>query len=279
MVRIHLLHLIFQNRSPTWGFFVGVQTYKNSFIYIMSSKNNRSQRRQSIRENESNEYENKLKTHQKEFNSQIQRIQPKTKNQARLIESIRDNHVTIAAAKSGCGKTLIALYEAVCMMEKGLIDQILYTKPIVEFREQRSLGFMPGDENEKTLPLLAPVFDNLEVFMSSGKSNYLIEKGKIKYQPLEFIRGRSLRNTVIIFDESQNASIHCALSIISRIEESSKVIMLGDPQQRDILLPQNALSDALVRLRGAESVGVVEFTPKDIIRSAFLKEVLTRYDD
>jgi phosphate starvation-inducible PhoH-like protein len=229
----------------------------------MSSKNNRRDRRKSESE----------RTDQ----TQLIRLHPKTKNQSRLQESIRTNHVTIASGSAGVGKSLIAIHEAVWMLEKGQIDQILYTKPIVSFSKQKSLGFLPGDANEKTLPLLAPMMDNLEVFVSSGKIKYLVDKNKISFMPFEFIRGRSLRNCVILADEMQNASPHDMISIISRIEESSKIVVMGDPNQCDVDLRPNALSDALNRLRGAQHLGIVQFTSNDIVRNAFLKDIFDRY--
>lgn len=233
----------------------------------MAAKSNRTRRRRQLNEESS-----------RETSDQVLKLQPKTLNQARLVKSIRNNHVTIASGSAGVGKTLVALHEAVWMMEKGVIDQILYTKPIISFREQNGLGFLPGDLNEKVLPLLAPLLDNLEVFVSPGKIQYLLDKGKIKYQALEYLRGRSLRNTFIVADEFQGISVHGAITVISRIEESSKLVMLGDPKQQDILLPTNALTDALVRLKGVQDVGIIEFSSNDIVRNAFLKTVLSLYD-
>jgi phosphate starvation-inducible PhoH-like protein len=240
----------------------------------MSSRSNRHQRRR--KENEV--VDSQAKTSKSDYGGQIQRLQPKTLNQARLIRSIKQNHVTVAAAPAGCGKTLIALHEAVWMLDKGLIDQILYVKPIVDITDQRGLGFLPGDLDEKVLPLLAPLLDNLEVFVAPGKIQYLLAKETIKFQPLEYIRGRSLRNTFIVADEFQNATIHNALTVISRIEESSRIVMLGDPRQRDNRLTTNALTDAMARLKGATSVGVVQFEKEDIVRNVFLKDVFDRYD-
>lgn len=233
----------------------------------MAAKSNRKCRRREDNEELKNSY-----------SEQILKLQPKTLNQARLIKSIRNNHVTIASGSAGVGKTLMALHEAVWMMEKGVIDQILYTKPIVDIQHQKGLGFLPGDLNEKVLPLLAPLLDNLEVFVKPGKIQYLLDKSKIKYQSLEYIRGRSLRNTFVVADEFQNATIHNAVTVISRLEQSSKIVMIGDPKQRDIILTSNALSDALIRLQNKNSVGIVEFSRDDIVRSVFLKDVLESYD-
>lgn len=243
----------------------------------MSSKSTRADRRRN-RNADLDSKQTRLQTSKSDYGGQIQRLQPKTLNQARLIKSIKQNHVTIASGRPGTGKTLIALHEAMWMLDKGLIDQILYTKPIVDIQDQKGLGFLPGDLNEKVLPLLAPVLDNLEVFIASGKIQYLIAKEQIKFQPLEYIRGRSLRNTFIIADEFQNATIHNAITVISRIEESSKIVMLGDPKQCDMYAKTNALTDAMSRLNGAESVGVVEFSAEDIVRNVFLKDVFDRYD-
>lgn len=132
--------------------------------------------------------------------------------------------------------------------------------------------------DEKLLPLMFPLLDNLEVFVSSGKIKYMLDKKQIEFQLLEYVRGRSLRNTFVICDEFQSVSPLGALTMISRIEESSKLVVLGDPKQADIKLKSNALEDSLYRLQGADSVGIVKFQREDIVRSSFLQDVITRYD-
>lgn len=133
--------------------------------------------------------------------------------------------------------------------------------------------------DEKVLPLMFPLLDNLEVFVSSGKIKYMIDKKQIEFQLLEYVRGRSLRNCFVFLDESQNVSPLAALTMISRIEESSKLVIAGDPKQADIKLKSNALEDSIYRLRGAESVGIIQFQKEDIVRSSFLKDVISRYDN
>jgi phosphate starvation-inducible PhoH-like protein len=232
-----------------------------------NSRRNRAKRREEERD-----------TIDRSYTVQVTKLFPKTKNQERLIRSISQNHITIASGLAGCGKTLLALHEAVWLLEKGKIDQILYTKPTVNFHEQKGLGFLPGSVDEKVLPLLFPVLDNLDVFVQPGKVKYLLDKKQIQFQLLEYVRGRSLRNCFVICDEFQNVSKAGAITMISRIEESSKLVMVGDPMQSDIKLRDNALSDAIFRLRGADSVGIVEFQRSDIVRSAFLADVIARYD-
>jgi phosphate starvation-inducible PhoH-like protein len=127
-----------------------------------NSRRNRAKRREEERD-----------TIDRSYTVQVTKLFPKTKNQERLIRSISQNHITIASGLAGCGKTLLALHEAVWLLEKGKIDQILYTKPTVNFHEQKGLGFLPGSVDEKVLPLLFPVLDNLDVFVQPGKVKYL----------------------------------------------------------------------------------------------------------
>lgn len=131
---------------------------------------------------------------------------------------------------------------------------------------------------EKLLPLMFPLLDNLEVFVSSGKIKYMLDKKQIEFQLLEYVRGRSLRNTFVICDEFQSVSPLGALTMISRIESTSKLVILGDPKQADIKLKSNALEDSIYRLKGAQSTGIIQFSKEDIVRSSFLKDVISRYD-
>ena len=154
---------------------------------------------------------NKAKT-QNKSHTELVRLFAKTENQQRLIDSIAKYPITLCQGAAGVGKTLIALHEAYWLFDKGKISKILYVKPIVDFSEQKSLGFLPGTIDEKVAPLLYPVIDNLSVFMSDAKAKYVIDKKIIEFVPLEFLRGRSLRDTVVIGDEFQNANPHCFLT-------------------------------------------------------------------
>lgn len=213
---------------------------------------------------------------QNRAHTELVRLFAKTENQQRLIDSIAKYPITLCQGAAGVGKTLIALHEAYWLFDKGKISKILYVKPIVDFSEQKSLGFLPGTIDEKVAPLLYPVIDNLSVFMSDAKAKYVIDKKIIEFVPLEFLRGRSLRDTVIIGDEFQNANPHCFLTLISRIEESSKAILLGDSCQKDAG-SVDGLQDAFKRLANCPYVGRVNFTSDDITRSSFLKDVIRRY--
>lgn len=209
---------------------------------------------------------------------EISRLYPRTESQGFLMDSIEQYPITIAAGAAGVGKTLIALHSAVWMLNNRGIDKILYLKPNVDFSGERGLGFLPGDLDEKIAPLLYPVLDNLEVFVTPGKRNYLLDKKQIECFLLEYLRGRSLRNTFVIFDEAQNTTKNGILTAISRLEDTSKLVICGDPTQQDTETRDNGLADALKRLQGLEQVGIVKFNSDDIVRNSFLRNVIERFE-
>lgn len=194
------------------------------------------------------------------------------------MESIRENPITVVNGASGVGKSCIALHEAVHMMQDREIDKILYIKPNVDFgRYERGIGFLKGEMDEKLQPLLYPVIDNLGVFCTPGKAQYMLDKKKIEVGLLEYLRGRSLRRTFVLLDECQNISPHGLLTVITRLGHDSKLVAIGDTMQCDIGLKENALSDAMVRLKGLPEVGIVEFKPEDIVRNGYLHKIIHRY--
>jgi len=210
---------------------------------------------------------------------EITRLFAKTDAQAEFMRSLENNVITIGAGVAGVGKTLLALHHAVWLHHKGKIDKIIFLKPNVDMVGERSLGFLPGELDEKVLPLLAPVLDNLEVFCTSGKAKSLIDQKHIECGLLEYMRGRSLNKTFVIYDESQNATPHGVLTMISRLGEDSKLVLLGDPNQRDVdSREQDGLSDALYRLRDLDEVGIVRFGSNDNVRNPHLINVLRRYE-
>ena len=210
----------------------------------------------------------------------IIKLYPRTPNQERLVNSIHNNPITIASGPAGTGKTVMALHSAVQLFHKREVSKILYLKPNVDVAYDRGVGFLPGTIEEKLSPLLAPVRDNLEVFVSAGRANQMINNKDIDIQLMEYIRGRSLRDTFVILDEAQNTTAEGVLTVISRLEESSILVITGDSRQKDTKKGiQNGLLDAVNRLsRMPDIVGIIEFTKDDCQRSGYLKDVLEAYD-
>jgi len=211
--------------------------------------------------------------------SEMISIFPKTPGQQRLVESIRTNTITLCTAPSGSGKTLLSIYEALQLQKAQEIRNILYTKPLVDFPSLQGLGFLPGSLEEKILPMLYPVKDNLSVFCGEGLQDYIIRKKKIEPVLLQDLLGRSLNDTMLIFDEAQNAVPQVIELVLTRIGSRSKCVIMGDynqKQSRDKFY--DGLTDAVWRLRDLEEVGIVEMDWSDCVRGGGLpSKIQQRY--
>ena len=131
-------------------------------------------------------------------------------------------------------------------------------------------------------PLLGPVLDNLAVIChSQGASEYLMDKKIVDAMLLEDIRGRSLNESLIIFDEAQNASPDQVKTVLSRVGENSRIIVTGDTRQidLDVFKTHNGLLDCFHRLSNIDNVGTVRFTKSDIVRNGVIADILAAYDD
>lgn len=208
---------------------------------------------------------------------EISRLHPMTESQGFLIDSIRENTVTIASGAAGVGKTLLALHSAVWMHHRGDVDKILYVKPNIDNYGEKELPTLPGELDEKLAPLLFPVIDNLAVFCTDGKAKSLIHQKKIEGTLLGYMRGRSLNRTFVILDEAQNTTPHWVKTMISRIGQDSKLVILGDPSQKDTGGFENGILDATNRLKGLDNVGMIFFNHQDNVRNPDLIELLERY--
>jgi len=166
-------------------------------------------------------------------------ISPKNIGQAMAMHSLLDPHIdlVILTGPAGCGKTLLALAAALEMVvEKNMYDKIIVTRNTPEIAE--SIGFLPGTEEEKMAPWLAAITDSLEVLHKndenvSGSMNYIMEKANIQFKSVNFMRGRSIQNSVVILDESQNLTASQLKTIITRCGEGTKLICSGNLSQID----------------------------------------------
>ena len=206
----------------------------------------------------------------------------KTDRQEDLWECISRNIVTIAVGPAGTGKTLVSLWWGMEHISRGQYSKIYYLRSDVGCAHQRGRGALPGTMEEKMAPLVMPVHDNLSVMMRSpGAAEYLLNKKIIEPILLEDVRGRSLNEAIIIFDEAQNATPDQCKTVLSRVGEDSKVIITGDTRQIDleVFTRHNGLLDAYQRLSGLDNVGRIQFNHEDIVRNSVIGKILQRYDD
>lgn len=181
-----------------------------------------------------------------------------------------DVQLVSLVGKAGTGKTLLAIAAGLLKSaDDGTYKRLLISRPV--FPMGRDLGFLPGDIEEKLAPWMQPIFDNVELLLSSydeggkRKRGYreLIDLGLMEIEPLTYIRGRSIPKQYLIVDEAQNLTPHEIKTIITRAGEGTKIVLTGDPYQIDnpyVDSASNGLSFSVERLKGQELVGHVTLT-------------------
>lgn len=163
----------------------------------------------------------------------MEEFRPKTKNQADYIRTIMENDVTFCCGPAGCGKTLVSIGVACNGWLSGDYDKIVISRPCVE-AAPKSLGALPGDINDKVSPYLVPATEMLKRFLGKSRFADMFMRQLIVIEPLEFMRGRTFDKSFIIGEEFQNCTTEQIKMFVSRIGESSKMVISGDIEQTDI---------------------------------------------
>ena len=221
--------------------------------------------------NENRDYlKNSIKTPKKE-------IWPRTKGQSKLLKEILNKEIVFAIGPAGTGKTFLAVSHAVYMLTNGLIEKIIISRPAVEAGEK--LGFLPGDLKEKIDPYLRPIYDCLDENLPKDKVLKLIENQKIEIAPIAYLRGRTLNNSYIILDESQNTSPIQMKMFLTRLGENSRMVVTGDLTQIDLpLKSKSGLTDAVNNLKKIKDISFVYLTEKDVVRNPLVLKIVKAYD-
>jgi len=213
----------------------------------------------------------------KDLLSQI-KIDLKHKNevQKKLTQSIKNGDVTICTGPAGTGKTLLSVAEALILLKNNpdIYHEIKLVKSIVQLKDE-DLGTLPGDEKDKLKFIMMSFFDAFYKLIGQELTDKLLEVGYIKMEVFGSIRGRSLSNCIVLFDEFQNVTDNNGKTLLTRFSENTKVIALGDSNQVDLKKPESSCLAELVRmakLHPEEGVNVVEFTEEEVVRHR-----LTRY--
>jgi phosphate starvation-inducible PhoH-like protein len=204
-------------------------------------------------------------------------VKAKTAGQKKYFQIANKNDICFAIGPAGTGKTYLAVALAVSALKRGLVNRIVLARPAVEAGE--SLGFLPGDFQEKIDPYLRPLYDALDDMMPSEKLKGYLEKRIIEIVPLAYMRGRTLNNAFVILDEAQNATDTQMKMFLTRLGANSKAIITGDITQID--LPSRARSGLIQAqeiLTGISGVGFVYFDREDVVRHKLVKDIIDAYD-
>lgn len=204
-------------------------------------------------------------------------VKAKTKHQKEYVDAINNNIITFAIGCAGTAKTYLAATTAVKALVNKEIKKIIISRPPVAL-EGYSLGFIPGSDEQKNAPWLAPVMDVFEKFFTAEKIEHMIENKIIESVPLGYIRGRSFENAFIILDEAQQMSILGFKAILTRLAVGSKLVICGDINQTDID-GRSGLDVAARLMEGTSGVAVVRFGFEDIVRSGITAEVIKRFTE
>jgi len=192
------------------------------------------------------------------------------------MESINKNDINFGIGPAGTGKTYLAVASAVDALLKEKVDRIILMRPAVEAGEK--LGFLPGDLSQKVDPYLRPLYDALYEMLGIERTEKYLEKGIVEIAPLAYMRGRTLNNSFIIVDESQNTTKEQMKMILTRMGFGSYLLINGDLTQID--LPKNVesgLAHAVRVVNGTEDIGIINFDSKDIVRHPLVRKIIDAY--
>lgn len=194
------------------------------------------------------------------------------------MDAIRRNNMVFGVGPAGTGKTYLACAMAVNALKNKEIERIILARPAVEAGE--SLGFLPGDLQEKVDPYLRPLYDALYEIMGQEAAARMKEKGAIEVVPLAYMRGRTLDNSFIILDEAQNTTREQMKMFLTRMGFHSKVVVTGDITQID--LPKgkgSGLLEATRVLKHVEGIRFCYLTDVDVVRHELVKRIIKAYNE
>ena len=205
-------------------------------------------------------------------------VRARTGGQVKYFEAVKESDIVFAIGPAGTGKTYQAVAMAVSALKSKAVDRIIITRPAVEAGE--SLGFLPGDLQEKVDPYLAPLYDSLRIMLPGNKLAQLLERKSIEVVPLAYMRGRTMDSAYMILDEAQNATVMQMKMFLTRLGIGSRAIVTGDITQIDL---QKQSDSGLVQvaniLKDVEGIGFVMLDKSDVVRHPLVMKIIQAYDE
>lgn len=232
--------------------------------------------------NDIEEYQNKKLRSNNPFHELRVEVKPKTDNQKKLVEAIQKNEITIASGFPGTGKTFLACAEALKLLKdsNSPYKRIILVKSVTTLKDEE-IGFIKGTIEDKMEPFMDSFLDNFNKIIGESLTNKLREQGFIQIRPIAYVRGRSIDNSLIIIDEAQNISLENMRTLMTRIGDNSKIVILGDVKQKDIRnKKESSLGVVLERFKDKHGFGTVELrNAEDIVRNPIIKIIEDVFDD
>lgn len=205
----------------------------------------------------------------------------KNKTQKDLVNLMNEKDIVIAAGPAGVGKSFVTVARALELLKSSSskYTKIIVSKPAVAADEEH--GFVPGTIREKMEPYIASTMDNFDDLIGKQNRLTLEELGYLEVQPLAFIRGKSIKNTILIMEEVQNMTPRQVKTLLTRIGENSKFILSGDIEQSDLFKnpKHSGLYDAMHRHINIPEMGFIEFSEDEIVRHPIISKILANYKE
>ena len=208
--------------------------------------------------------------------SKPNQLEAKTENQKKYLRSIIEDEIIFCTGPSGTGKSFIAAGLASEHIMKDKIDSIIVTRPLV--CTGKDIGSLPGELSDKIKPYLQPMEENLKFFLGRDYFGHYYNQRRIRFEPLETMRGSTFHDAYMILDEAQNCTLEQIKMFITRMGQNSKVIINGDTKQTD-LYDRSGLSYCVDKLSDMEGVGICRLEYYDIQRNGILRSVLNALEN
>ncbi len=204
-------------------------------------------------------------------------VKARTHNQRRYVEAIRKDDLVFGIGPAGTGKTYLAMAMALSMLIQKEIEQIVLTRPAVEAGE--SLGFLPGDMEQKVSPYLRPLYDALYDMMEREEVLRHMDRGVIEIAPLAFMRGRTFRRSFVILDEAQNTTHQQMKMFLTRLGPDAQAVITGDVTQIDLGGgKKSGLFEAANILKHTKGIELICFDKSDVVRHKLVRDIIQAYE-
>lgn len=216
------------------------------------------------------EYKNTIK-----INDISIKVKCLNEKQKELKKAIEEKEITIAIGPAGTGKTYLSLITALHLLKsQPQHRKIVLIKSVTTIKGEE-LGFLPGTLQEKMEPYMWSYMGNLnKIFGDRYTSRKMMESGIITIEPIAYVRGNTMDNSIVIIDETQNIDLHTFKTIITRIGKNSKMIFLGDIEQIDRKANDSCLANVFKMFKEEEFVGTIQFENADCVRNEIIPKIL-----
>jgi len=205
-------------------------------------------------------------------------VTPRTENQRGYIRAIVESDIVLCQGPAGSGKTHIAIGMATQFLERGDVDKIVVARPVLEAGEK--IGFLPGDQNQKLDPYIRPIMDELAYYVSYADIAAMKNANTFEIVPIGYMRGRTFKNSFVIIDECQNATFDQIKMILSRLGESSRMVLTGDPLQSDLeKRHQGGFEFACELFKHHPEIACIKMESTDIVRHRLISSMMAMWEN